>query len=297
MNLISVKDVREEIESLLKEAERFKSRKGTRDIEGKAVALLFEKPSTRTRVSFEVAVFQLGGHAVVLKWDELQVARGEEMQDTARALGRYVDCIVVRATQEKLDQIAKYSNVPVINGLSELEHPCQVLSDLLTIKEEKGELKGLKLAYVGDGNNVCNSLLLGSALVGMDMTAACPSHYEPDVRALQDALKIADGTGCKILIERDPKKAARDADVIYTDVWVSMGQEKEQKDRLERFKGYQVNEELVKLGRDPIVMHCLPAHRGQEITDGVIESDSSVVFDQAENRLHMEKAILAWLLE
>lgn len=296
MNLISIKDARENIDSLLKEAMRFKARRSKRRIDGKSIALIFEKPSTRTRVSFEVAVAQLGGYPLMLRWEELQISRGEEMQDTSMALSRYVDCIVVRAADEKINQIASHSSVPVINGLSEFEHPCQALSDLLTIKEKKGEFKGLKLAYIGDGNNVCNSLLLGSAIVGMDMTAACPSHYEPDVRALQDALKIADETGCKILIERDPRKAVKGADIIYTDVWVSMGQESEQEERLERFKDYQVNEELVDLGRDPIVMHCLPAHRGQEITDGVIDGKNSVIFDQAENRLHMAKAILSWLL-
>lgn len=296
MNLISIKDARENIDSLLKEAMRFKARRSKKRIDGKSIALIFEKPSTRTRVSFEVAVAQLGGYPLMLRWEELQISRGEEMQDTSMALSRYVDCIVVRAADEKINQIASYSTVPVINGLSEFEHPCQALSDLLTIKEKKGEFKGLKLAYIGDGNNVCNSLLLGSAIVGMDMTAACPSHYEPDVRALQDALKIADETGCKILIERDPRKAVKEADIIYTDVWVSMGQESEQEERLERFKDYQVDEELVDLGRDPIVMHCLPAHRGQEITDGVIEGKNSVIFDQAENRLHMAKAILSWLL-
>lgn len=262
---------------------------------GMSIGLLFEKPSTRTRVSFDVGIYQLGAHPVYMTSSELQLGRGETIEDTARTLSRYLDAIVIRTfSHEKLIRFSKAASIPVINGLSDLHHPCQALADLMTIMEKKGKLKGLKIAYIGDGNNVANSLIEASALTGMNLTIACPEGYEPDGEVLEDARKVATS---EIIVVRDPKEAAGMAHVLYTDVWVSMGQEKEAEEKKKHFKGYQLNTSLLRCARpDAIVMHCLPAHRGEEITDELMDSPSSVVFDQAENRLHVQKALLEFLL-
>ncbi len=262
---------------------------------GKSIGLLFEKPSTRTRVSFDVGIYQMGGHPVYMTPSELQLGRGETIEDTARTLSRYLDAIVIRTfSHDTLIKFSQYTSIPVINGLSDLHHPCQALADLMTIIERKGKLKGLKIAYIGDGNNVANSLIEASALSGMNITIACPEGYEPDGEVLEDARRIARS---EIVIVRDPVEAAARADVIYTDVWVSMGQEKEADEKKRHFKGYQINSSILQYAKpDAIVMHCLPAHRGEEITSDVIDGPNSVVFDQAENRLHVQKALLEFLL-
>jgi ornithine carbamoyltransferase len=301
MNLISITDVRAELNTLLEMAGKFKdeARKGVfpEKLKNKSLAMIFDKPSTRTRVSFEVAMAQLGGHAIYLDTTSMQLRRGETIKDTALTLSRYVDAIIVRAgSHPNLAELAKYSRVPVINGLTDLEHPCQALSDLFTIKEYKGSFSGVKLAYVGDGNNVCHSLLLGAAMVGLDMSAASPRGYEPRKDILVRAEGIAKSTGSTIEVHRDAPSAVKGADIIYTDVWVSMGQEEERTRRLKDFKGYQVNKELVEMGDNPLIMHCLPAKRGQEITSEVLESENSIVFEQAENRLHLQKALLCHLI-
>ena len=267
-------------------------------LKDRIVGLLFEKPSTRTRTGFEVAVLRLGGDAVYLPSSELQLSRGEPIKDTARMLGGYLNCIVARVyDHDTLVQLAKYSGLPVINALSDLEHPTQTICDLLTIMEAKGKLEGLKLAYVGDGNNVCNSLLLGCATVGMSMSVACPKGYDPDKEIIQKANDIGKTTGSKLSIVHKPKQAAENADVLYTDVWVSMGEEKERRKRMKAFRGYQINAELLRSAAgDAAVMHCLPAHRGLEITDDVIEGKQSIVWAQGENKLYGAAAILDFLL-
>lgn len=287
-----------ELEALLDKAAEVKQKLKRGEphdyLRGKTLGMIFAKPSTRTRVSFEAAMTQLGGHAIYLGWDELQLGRGETVADTARTLSRYVDAVVARLFEhEQLLELASNSAVPVINGLTDLLHPCQTLADLLTIREHKGKLRGLKLAWAGDGNNVCNSLLLGCTLVGVDISVACPRGYEPDAKILEQARRNAVLSGSKLELIRDPREAVSGADVVYTDVWVSMGQERERKRRLRAFKRYRVNGGLMKLAKgDAIFMHCLPAHRGEEVTDEVIDGPRSVVFDQAENRLHTEKAVL-----
>ena len=298
-HLLSIADLTsDELFELLKLAEKLKDEryKGlvTDYLKNKSLAMIFELPSTRTRVSFEVAMTDLGGHALYLGWNDLQLGRGEPIKDTARVLSRYVHAVMMRVRDHStIEEFAKYSTVPVINGLSNLEHPCQVLADLLTIYEYRGDLKDVTLAWVGDGNNVCNSLILASALTGMRMVIATPPNYEPDAKILKRAREM----GGNIVLLRDPKKAVEESDVIYTDVWTSMGQEKERDERLAAFKGYQVSDELIKLSKDDVVvMHCLPAHRGEEITDEVIEGKHSIIFDQAENRLHAQKAVLLKLM-
>lgn len=302
-HLLSMQDLSPgEIEAILDMAAELKEklRKGESHelLHGKTLGMIFAKPSTRTRVSFEAALTQLGGHAIYLGMGDLQLGRGETIADTSRTLSRYVDAIMARLFgHEDIVELARNSSVPVINGLTNLHHPCQTLGDLLTIREHKGKLKGLKVAWVGDGNNVCNSLLLGCTLVGMDISAACPRGYEPPADIVKQARANAKKSGAKVELTTDPKKAVGGADVVYTDVWISMGQEKEAKKRMRAFKGYQVNAQLLKGAKpDSIVMHCLPAHRGQEITDEVIDGPRSVVWDQAENRLHAQKALLVSLL-
>ncbi|UCE38207.1 MAG: ornithine carbamoyltransferase [Thermoplasmata archaeon] len=301
-DLISVMDVKGDIDEILRMASDIKLRmeKGEAHIplKNKTLGMIFEKPSTRTRVSFEVGMVQLGGHALYLSPKDLQIGRGETIADTAKVLSRYVDIIMYRAFKhEFMVELAKNASVPVINGLDDLEHPCQILADLLTIKEHKGDFVGLNIAYVGDGNNVCNSLLLGSALVGMNMNVGCPSGYMPNQSIFEEASKIALEKGSHLHIASNPSEAVRNADIVYTDVWVSMGDEDEIKKRLNIFAPYQVNSQLVSQAKpDCIIMHCLPAHRGQEITDEIMDGDRSVVFDQAENRLHAQKAILLRLL-
>jgi ornithine carbamoyltransferase len=268
-------------------------------LEKRIVGLLFEKPSTRTRTSFEVAALRLGGQAVYLPSSELQLSRGEPVKDTARILGGYLDCIVARVyAHDTVVQLSRYSGLPVINALSNLEHPTQTVSDLLTIMEAKGKLEGLKLAYIGDGNNVCNSLLLGAATTGIDMSVACPRGYEPNKAILQKANEIAKATGAEQSIVRKPSDAAKGADVLYTDVWISMGQEQERRKRMRAFRGYQINSGLLRTAaEEAVVMHCLPAHRGLEITDVVLEGKQSLAWMQAQNKLYGAASILDFLLK
>lgn len=272
---------------------------------GKILAMIFQKHSTRTRVSFEAGMYQLGGRPMFLSGSELQLGRGESIADTARVLARYVDGIVIRTyEQQEVEELARFADVPVINALTDAFHPCQVLADLLTIQEKKQRLAGLELGYVGDGNNVAHSLLHGAALVGMNITVATPPGYEPKATVVEEARRIAKSEAERrgwpkpaINITDDPLLAARNADILYTDVWASMGQEGEQAERQRAFARYQLNADLLKLAKpDCMVMHCLPAHRGEEITDEVIEGPQSVVFDQAENRLHAQKALLALVM-
>ncbi|MBU7024145.1 MAG: ornithine carbamoyltransferase, partial [Theionarchaea archaeon] len=267
-------------------------------LQNKVVGLLFEKPSTRTRTSFEVATLRLGGQAVYLPSSELQLSRGEPIKDTARILGSYLDAIVARVyAHDTVVKLSSYSGIPVINGLSDLGHPTQIVCDLFTVLEAKGSLEGLKLAFIGDGNNVCNSLLLGAAITGMDMTAACPAGYHPEGSVLEKARKIAQKTKSSLEIVKKPADAAQDADILYTDVWVSMGEDKEKERRIKDFKGYQINADLLEVAaHDAVVMHCLPAHRGLEITDDVIEGKQSIVWVQGENKLYGAAGILDFLL-
>ena len=268
-------------------------------LKNKSLGMLFQKPSTRTRVSFEVAMRQLGGSALYLSWNELQLGRGETVADTARVLARYVDGIMARVfAHSDLEELAKNADVPVINGLSDLCHPVQTLADLLTIWEKKGELKGLKLAYVGDGNNVCNSLLLGCAKMGVNISVACPERYNPDERFIRWAEEESKLSQAEVEITGDPEQAVRSADIIYTDVVVSMGQEAERAEREKVFlPKYRVTEDLMKeASKDAIFMHDLPAHRGEEVTNEVIDGSQSVVWDQAENRLHTTKGLLSLLI-
>jgi ornithine carbamoyltransferase len=267
-------------------------------LKGKIAGLLFEKPSTRTRTSFEVAARRLGGDSIYLAANELQLSRGEPVKDTARILGGYLDGIVARVyAHDTVVQLAKYSRVPVVNALSDLEHPTQIVSDLFTIQEAKGRLKGLKLAYIGDGNNVCNSLLLGGALEGMSVAVACPVGYEPNATVLREAEKMSRTSGGNVDVSHDPLEAAKDADLLYTDVWVSMGDESSKEKRMKDFNGYQINSDLLRVAKkDASVMHCLPAHRGLEITDDVIEGRQSIVWQQGENKLYGAAALLEWLM-
>ncbi|QWU15854.1 ornithine carbamoyltransferase [Paenibacillus sophorae] len=265
---------------------------------GKTIGLIFEKSSTRTRVSFEVGMFQLGGHALFLSKNDIQLGRGETVGDTAQVMSRYLDGIMIRTFgHDKVEELARYASVPVINGLSDLAHPCQVLADYQTVYEQKGQLKGLKLAFIGDGNNMAHSLLLGGAKLGVHVSIAGPEGYEPDAAVVAKAREIAKETGSEIVITRSPEEAVKDADVIYTDVWASMGFEEEQLKREAAFKDYQVNEELVKGAKsDYMFLHCLPAHRGEEVTAGIIDGPNSFIFDEAENRLHAQKALMAALM-
>ena len=267
-------------------------------LKGKTLAMLFSKASTRTRTSFEVGFYQLGGHPIYLSDDASQIGRGEPVKDTARVLSRFVDGIMIRTfSHESVIELAKYASIPVINGLTDLLHPCQALTDLFTIQEKMKVLKGRKMVYVGDGNNMAHSLMYACAKVGMNMVCACPKGYQPDPHALAEAQEDAAHAGCTITVEEDVMKAVKGADVLYTDTWASMGQEEEHDARKKIFAPYQINAELLAAARpEAIVMHCLPAYRGEEITDDVIEGPQSVVFDQAENRLHVQKAIMALLM-
>jgi ornithine carbamoyltransferase len=260
--------------------------------------MIFQKPSTRTRVSFEVGMWQLGGYALFLSIQELQMGRGEPIKDTAAVLSRYVDGIMIRTfNHNEVEELASYASVPVINGLTDLLHPCQALADLLTVKERLGKLAGLKLAYTGDGNNVAHSLLLGCSKMGMNIAVAGPEKYWPLPEIVSKAKENALDSGCSVVITEDPLEAVKDADVIYTDVWASMGKEAEKKERKKIFAPYQVNDNLVKAARPgALVMHCLPAYRGEEITTEVLEGEQSVVLDQAENRLHAQKSLMALLM-
>jgi ornithine carbamoyltransferase len=300
-DFLSLDDVSaDELNGLLDSAGKAKAGTGkwSSKLDGKQVALVFEKPSTRTRVSFEAAVSTMGGHAIVLRGDELQLGRGETVEDTGRVLSRYVDAIVVRTFgQERLEQLAGAATVPVVNALSDEEHPCQCLADLQTIKDHLGGLDGVALAYLGDGNNVAHSLMLGGAKAGMDVRVACPPDYRPDAAIAERSKAIAAASGGRVTVTDVVAEAAVGARVLYTDVWASMGQEDEADARDEAFGRYQLNADVVDMATDDaIVMHCLPAHRGREITDDVIDGPRSVVWDQAENRLHAQKALLAFLL-
>jgi ornithine carbamoyltransferase len=307
-DLISILDLdRDEIIRILLSAKEMKERRRIKQtLRGKVLGMIFQKPSTRTRVSFEVAMLQLGGYGLFLNAQDLQLSRGEAIRDMAKVLSRYLDGIVVRAYSHRdVVELAKESTIPVINGLSDLLHPCQVLADIFTIAEKKGKLSrlsaktlsGIEVAFVGDGNNVANSWINGAARMGMKLVISTPPGYEPDKKVFEEGVKLAKATGGEIRLSHNPVEAVKKADVIYTDVWVSMGMEKEREERLKVFKPYQVNEQLLtKAKKDILVMHCLPAHRGEEITDGVLDGPNSIVFDQAENRLHVQKAILEFLL-
>lgn len=296
-DLLSLADLNsQEVQQLLQMATQLKSRQLELRC-NKVLGLLFSKASTRTRVSFSVAMYQLGGQVIDLNPHVTQVSRGEPVQDTARVLDRYLDILAIRTfAQEELEIFANYAKIPVINALTDLEHPCQVLADLLTIQENFGSLAKLTLSYVGDGNNVANSLLLGCALVGMNIRIATPKGFEPNAAIIAKAQALADDR-TQILITGDPEIATKGANILYTDVWASMGQEAQASDRMPIFQPYQINEHLLSLA-DPeaIVLHCLPAHRGEEITDDVIEGSHSCVWDQAENRMHVQKALLASIL-
>jgi ornithine carbamoyltransferase len=298
-DLLSIADLnREEIEHLIEQARRMKQEGAPPLLSGRTLAFLFVKPSLRTRVSFEIAMYQLGGHAIYLSPEEVGMGKREPIADIARVLSRYVDVIAARTfSQEAVQILADNSSMPVINALSNLEHPCQALSDIFTIYERKERLPGLTLAFIGDGNNVANSLLLSACLVGMNFHFASPPGYDVKEEILNQGKAFAALSGSQIKITSDPYEAARDADVIYTDVWASMGQEAEVEKRRRAFSGYQVDNELLSLAKgDVLLMHPLPAHQGEEIAAGLLEDPRSVIFDQVENRLHLQKALLVKLL-
>jgi ornithine carbamoyltransferase len=297
MNLISISDLsREDILRLLDSADAFRARRGKpgSPLQGKSLAMIFEKPSTRTRVSLEVAAAELGAHPLYLSAGELQLGRGETIADTARVLSRYVAGITARVySHSTVMQLAAHADVPLINALSDWEHPLQILADLQTVRQRFSRLEGLKLAWIGDGNNVCNSLILAAAILGMEIVVASPLGYQPRAEILQQARRLGGRPGVVV----EPAEAARDADVLVTDTWVSMGDEGEEAERLRVFGRYQVNSDLMSLASpESIALHCLPAHRGQEITDEVMDGPHSAVFDEAENRLHTSKAVMAWLM-
>jgi len=287
----------EELQALLKRAAEFKSGKDSSacPLIGKSIGLLFNKTSTRTRISFQTGIYQLGAQAIYINTNDLQLGRGETIEDTAKVLSRYLHGIVIRTYEhDTIVKLALNSTIPIINGLTDLHHPCQALADVLTIQEKKGRLKKVRMAYIGDGNNVANSLIEAAVLTGIDLVLACPHGYEPDKAIYEKARS----KGAKVKVLANPDEAAKDADVLYTDVWISMGQEKEIERKKKKFEGYQINSRLLSLAKsDAIVMHCLPAHRGEEITDEVIDSPQSVVLDQAENRLHTQKALLEMLVK
>lgn len=303
-DLLSLSDIsRDEIDNLFDVARRLKRDRETGVISSplgaKTLGMLFNKPSTRTRISFEVGMAQLGGYVITLTGDQLQMNRGETVADTARVFSRYLDAIVLRTyAHSEAEDLARFSDIPVINALTDKYHPCQILADLFTIIEKRGSLDDLKIVYVGDGNNVANSWLLGAAKMGLNFTVATPEGYEPDTYAIEEAALIAKETGANIELSNDPAEAAKDADVLYTDTWISMGQENHEiEKKLKAFSRFQLDSALVSKARpDVIVMHCLPAHRGEEISADVLDGSNSVVWDEAENRLHVQKAILLMLL-
>lgn len=297
-HLLKLLDLKEsEILDILNLADQLKYEKKNgiehKYLEGKSLGMIFQKSSTRTRVSFETGMYQLGGQALFLSPRDLQIGRGEPIEDTARVLSRYLDGIMIRTfAQQEVEDLAKYGSIPIINGLTDFAHPCQVLADLMTIREYKGEFDNLKLTFVGDGNNMANSLIVGCLKVGMQVAIACPYDYRPDATVM----KFAEKYGDKFTIVPDVMKACKDADVIYTDVWASMGQEGEAEKRKQAFKGYQVNAETMSVAKkDAMVLHCLPAHRGEEITAEVLEAHPEI-FDEAENRLHAQKAVMVKLM-
>ncbi len=301
-DMISILDFEQEIDETLDLAMKMKAKiKGGgefKPLKGKHMSMIFEKPSLRTRVSFEIGFSHLGGTALYLSPSEIQIGKRESVYDVAKVVSRYVDVIMYRAFSNKImRELATNADVPVINALDDLEHPCQIMADFMTIKEQKGNLKGLKLVYLGDGNNVCNSLMLGSAAVGMNMVVSCPFGYEPDAEVTKRAQELAVKNNCKIEIIRDPEMAVTDADIIYTDTWVSMGDEAEKEKRQAEFPPFQVNKKLVAHAKpDYIFLHCLPAHRNEEVTDEIIDSANSKVFDEAENRMWAQMAIIVKLV-
>ena len=268
-------------------------------LKGKTLGMIFEKSSTRTRVSFEVGMYQLGGSALFLSSNDIQLGRGETIYDTANVLSRFLDGIMIRTyKQSDVEDLAKYGQIPIINGLTDLVHPCQILADFQTIREHKGKLKGLKLAYIGDGNNMAHSLLYGGAKVGMEIAVATPKQYECDPEVVKNAKEDAKATGTKLTLTNDPVEAIKDADVVYADTWVSMGQESEKAEKVKVFKDFQINKELFSYAKpDAIFLHCLPAYRGYEVTEDVIDGPNSVIFDEAENRLHAQKAVMVKLMQ
>lgn len=299
-DMLSIHDLSvDEVQEILALAKELKAKQKAgvphKILKGKTLGMIFEKSSTRTRVSFETGMYQLGGQALFLSNRDLQLGRGEPIRDTARVLSRYLDGIMIRTFgHDRVEELAKWADIPVINALTDLLHPCQALTDLLTIEEYKGKnLKGLKMAYVGDGNNMTNSFLYGCAKVGMTFVAATPEDYRPDATVFKNALEDAKETGASLSLVTDPHEAVKDADIVVTDTWASMGQEAEHEARKKIFAPYQVNKELLE-GADKrvIVMHCLPAYRGEEITEEVLEANADVIFDEAENRLHTQKAIM-----
>ena len=300
-DLLSIHDLTvDEVDMILTFAAELKSMQQSgiphKFLEGKTLGMIFEKSSTRTRVSFEVGMYQLGGNALFLSNRDLQLGRGEPIKDTARVLSRYLDGIMIRTFgHDRVVELAKYADIPIINGLTDLLHPCQVLTDLLTIKEHKGKnLKNLKMAYVGDGNNMTNSYLYGAAKVGMTLSVATPKNYRPNQEVFENALNDAKETDAKLEWFEDPIEAVKNADIVVTDTWASMGQESEHDERKKIFAPYQVNNELLShADKRAIVMHCLPAYRGEEVTEEVFEANANVIFDEAENRLHTQKAIMA----
>ena len=303
-HLLTLDDVtRDDVEGLFDLAAALKAKQHQAilytPLQGKSLAMIFEKPSLRTRVTFEAGMTQLGGHAIYLAPGDIRLGQRETVQDAARNLERWVDGIVARTfSHQMVERLALYSHIPVINGLSDGHHPVQILCDLFTLWEKRRVIAGLRVAFIGDGNNVCHSWLQGAAKLGVHFTLACPPGYEPDPAILARAQEDAKASGARLEVIHDPRVAARGADVLYTDVWASMGQEDERARRLRDFQGFQIDGALVDLaGRDVVVMHCLPAHRGEEITDEVMDGPRSIVFDEAENRLHMQKAILVKLLE
>lgn len=299
-SLLSVCDIKDDVKYILDLASKIKAGEvEDKPLEGKTLAMIFQKSSTRTRVSFDVGMYQLGGRAIFLSSNDLQMGRGEPISDTAKVLSRFVDGIMIRAIKHSdVEQLAKYADVPVINGLTDLEHPCQVLADMLTIKEHLGNWEGKKICFVGDGNNVSNSLLLIAPLLGMDMSMACPKGYEPDENILKIANEYASENDTEITITDDIGVALENVDAVFTDVWVSMGDEAEKAQREKDFAPFQVNNDLMSLANDgAIFLHCLPAKRGQEVTSDVIDGPQSVIYDEAENRMHAQKAVLYYYMK
>jgi ornithine carbamoyltransferase len=300
-DLVSVLDMKDDMPQLIDLAIKLKRERGKHKapLAGKTLGMIFEKQSTRTRVSFDVAMSELGGHPTVISASDMQIGRGETVADTAKVLSRFVHGIMYRAYSHKIvRELAANATIPVINGLDDVEHPCQVLADMVTIKEKKGNFKGLKMVYLGDGNNMTNSLMLAAALLGMDMVTSCPEIRMPNKEIFEKAVEIGKKTGSKITIETDPKKACVGADILYADVWISMGDPMTKEEAFKLFGAYQINRSLLDVA-DPecIVMHCLPAHRDEEVSAEVLDGPQSVVFDQTENRLHAQKAILYTLLK
>jgi len=302
-HLISLNDLSlEEIEQILNLSEKLKKQQKEgvphQHLKGKTLGMIFTKSSTRTRVSFEVGMFQLGGYALFLSSNDIQLGRGESIYDTAQVLSRYLDGIMIRTFDHSdVEDLAKYGTIPVINGLTDLMHPCQILADLFTVYEHKGTLKGLKMAYLGDGNNIAHSLLHGCSKVGMDIAVASPKGYTCDEKIISEAKESAKISGSKVIITEDPVEAIKDADVVYTNTWVSMGQESEKQERIKVFEPYRVDGNLfTKAKEDAIFLHCLPAYRGYEVSNEIIDGPQSVVFDEAENRLHVQKAIMTILM-